>query len=644
MIYLVSNQTYIEYPFESSTIQECVEYLRNRPVLALDIETTVKYNHPEAGLDPYLSKIIMLQIGDQDREYIIDVRNVDIKPLFEILSNPEVTFIGHNIKFEYKHILHNYNIRLVNVWDTMLVEQILFCGYDMKFDLASVVYRRFKIKRDKETRNEFLSIGSKPFTVRQIQYGANDIKDVFNIWTEQLKEVEFKKLYNCVYLEMQFVKVLGDVEYKGINFNREKWLKNAKKNNDLKIKVEEELNNLIISYFPSFINKQLDLFSGVTCGIKWSSSKQVSEFFDSLGLCPKVKSKTTGKLALSVNAKEMQKILYTLSSDDEIYRKLIETYIRYKEYEQATTTFGEDFLKWVNPITKRIHSDYKQILNTGRISSTRPNLQNIPREDGFRMSFDALKGKKIVNADFSSQESVVMANKSKDKALVEFFLNGDGDFHSYVATLMYRVIDNDPTLKIPPKELQDGSDNPDFKPEHKDKRYKAKILNFSLNYGASAYSLKHSLGGISETEAQKFIDMYYGIFTDLQNYFRKELLKVRQRGYILMDEITNRKFWIINTSDEQLSRLNKNYPIQGTSGSITKYACVLYRKWILDNHLEDKVFITNIIHDEINVECDEEVAQLAATNLELAMKKAGSVWCTIVPLSAKAVISDYWTH
>jgi len=187
-------------------------------------------------------------------------------------------------------------------------------------------------------------------------------------------------------------------------------------------------------------------------------------------------------------------------------------------------------------------------------------------------------------------------------------------------------------------------DNPDFTAEHKDKRYKAKVLNFSLNYGASAFSLRHTLGGISEKEAQKFIDTYYGVFNQLSTYFNKQFRLAKARGYILMDKVTMRRYWFTMDNDEKLKKLAKNYPIQGTSGSITKYASVLMRKWIIDNHLDNEVFITNIIHDEINVESEHPMSKLTATALEKCMSDAGKLWCTIVPLKASAVVSDHWMH
>lgn len=116
------------------------------------------------------------------------------------------------------------------------------------------------------------------------------------------------------------------------------------------------------------------------------------------------------------------------------------------------------------------------------------------------------------------------------------------------------------------------------------------------------------------------------------------------QGYILIDPITGRKFWTGDRTSHKVDKLAQNFPIQGEAGGITKYAAILFRRWILMNKLQDVVFITNLVHDEVNVEVLEGYAGIAAKGLESAMNKAAEKWCKIVPLTAGAAIVDYWTH
>lgn len=394
---------------QETSLEACIEYLLLQDTIGLDIETTRKFNKyfDIEGLDPYTSSIVMLQVGTLEHQFVIDTRNVDITPLLPILIDPKVLKVGHNLKFEYKHILHNYNIRIEGLYDTMIAEQILFNGLGYSNSLKDLNERYLGIIVDKSTRLEFLSIGSKPFTTRQILYGAEDILHPLKIRELQLPKLHEKDLLQTFKLEIRFLSALAEIEYNGINFNKEKWLNTYKENLALYNKHIEDLNKFIITNYPDskFIKTQLDLFcTDIQCNIQWSSSKQVIPFFMSLGICPQAVSKTTKKLSYTVEAKEVKMILVKRQDLDSKVREFIELYLRTKELEQATTTFGKGFLKNVNPITNRVHSNYQQMVNTGRISSRNPNNQNIPAKHQFRYAFDALDGKKMVNADYSGLE------------------------------------------------------------------------------------------------------------------------------------------------------------------------------------------------------------------------------------------------
>jgi DNA polymerase-1 len=643
---------YLNYKFVE-TQEDLNRIAIEEEFVGLDIETTrkfEKYGELE-GLDPYTSQIIMIQIGTLEVQYIIDARKVNPTALLKRL-NRKVIWVGHNLKFEYKHILHNYGVRLERVYDTMIVYEINHCGLKKPSSLAAVAKDLCNINVPKDVRLSFLTIRNTPFSKDQIEYGAKDIIVPFII-KHELDELTIKnELDKVVELEMEFLKVLGDIEYRGMAFDKDKWLEVARKSKEQYDLLEKELNEYVIkSDHLKFFKKQMDLFStDIKVNISWTSSKQVIKYFRYLGFCPQAVSKTTKKLSYTVGAKELVKYHGK-------YKELVGKYLSFKEAEQAITTFGKDFLKYIHPITGRIHSDYKQILNTGRISSNNPNLQNIPADD-HREAFVATLGYRIINADYSGQEQIILANKSQDVDLLYFYKNGLGDMHSFVASKIF-------------KELA-GLSVEEIKENHSDKRRKAKDGGFAINYGGVGITISNNLG-ISEEEGNEIYNSYFEAFPGLGEYFDKMRKVATEKPFILIDPITKRKSWFKDydkiaeslqmaknwsgnegeknphwstyfKTKSKLERNGLNYPIQGEAGSITKLAAIKFRQWTLDEALEDKIFLTNLVHDEINAEAAGNMAVTAKGELERCMKEAGDIWCKIVPLNAEAKIVDYWSH
>ena len=283
-IYFVANSYEVDN-IKSCSLDYCVNYLKDKEVVSLDIETTRKFGgiYPKEGLDPYVTNIVMLQIGDENAQFVIDYREVDISPLLDILTSPDIIVVGQNIKFEYVHILHNEGIRLCNVYDTMISEQILYNGFNIDASLKALNLRYLNVEVDKDTRLEFLNIKDKPFTVKQIEYGAEDILYPLKIKKKQLIRLAKKDLLQCLKLEMLFLLCVGDIEYKGMHFNTSIWLDTYNDNKIVYDNLKIELDDYIFKYFPKsqFVERQLDLFStDKKCTIQWSSSKQVIEFFN----------------------------------------------------------------------------------------------------------------------------------------------------------------------------------------------------------------------------------------------------------------------------------------------------------------------------------------------------------------------------
>ena len=546
--------------FDNSLIKTCdieyvYNYLKDKSEISIDIETTkLDLKYEESGLDPHTSKIVMLQIGDLEKQFVIDTRFQNIDIIKDLLSNSSIVKVGHNLKFEYKHIYHNYGIILENLYDTQIVEEILNCGIkNVEFGLKALVKRYLNIELEKDTRLEFLKIKDKPFTTTQILYGAKDILYPLEIKKLQEEKIIKQQLQSCVDLEMKFIPVLGDIEYKGMNFNTQKWIEIYNRNKPLLHKQSRILDQYVVdNYLNSpFIKQQMDLFiTTPQCNIKWTSTQQVVAFLKYLNACPQEVSKQTKKLEYTSNAVLLKSSLNGINKDKNLkFKQFVEDFIKFKELEQSCTTFGLDFFKYINPKTKRIHTNFKQILNTGRISSKNPNLQNIPSEEEYRKCFDASVGFKIVNADYSGQEQIVLVNKSQDEGLIKFYKDNLGDMHSYVASKIFKEISH---LSLD-----------DIKKLHKDKRQIAKSAGFAINYGGNGYTIAKNIG-VSTEQGEEVYNAYFNAFPGLKNYFEKVQKQAIQRGYILIDTLTHRKSYFTKPRDnKELHAIYKkalNYP------------------------------------------------------------------------------------
>ena len=671
--YLVSDKPdqpnlFGDLKYKRACIEEVMSYLDSVEEFALDIETSWKYkgkynyqfagkwgkntSNPNAeGLDPKLTDICMIQVGDLNEVYIIDARDYGVEWIKSYLENPHVKKIGQNLKFEYKHF-KEHGIIMENMYDTMIAEKVLYTGVsfpkanilqpDKKFkhyngfSLEDLIYRYFEETVDKGTRLEFALIGDQPFTEKQIMYGADDITYPLKIREVQLSDMEAKDVKRCNDLEMQFLPVIADIEFNGMCFNQSVWMQTYLTNLPLMEAAERALNAYVVDNYSHtiFVDRQMDMFSdGFKCRVQWGSHTQVKKFFAFLGIKPMEKKKMSlnGKVLASYIKTERMKFDPDLS---EAEFGLLDKFLEYKGMAQATTTFGKTFLKYVHPLTGRLYSNYNQVLNTGRISSSSPNLQNIPAKEGFRKAFDAPKGGKIVNADYSGQEQIILANKSQDPELQQFYRDGHSDMHSFIASKIYPQLAH---LSLD-----------EIKEKHKDKRQIAKAAGFAINYGGTGYTIAKNLG-ISESEGDAVYDAYFKAFPNLKKYFDRVKSESLSQGYILIDPITRRKNWFKKPNGKRersaIERNALNYPIQGEAGGITKLAPILFRRWIISEGLQEEILLTNLVHDEINVEVkDEKYAELAARNLERCMSEAADLWCKTIKLSADAVVTGWWNH
>jgi len=683
MICFIGNQLFSEFP--TCTIEECYDYLVTQEVIGIDIETSRKFpkrTYSEEiyipGLDPYVSRVVMLQIGTLERQYVIDTRVIDISKLKEIVESDKIVKVGHNLQFEYKHILHNFGFRLANIWDTFISEKVLYNALKLSYSLESLAKRYLGLESvesidlfnsdtedeeiskayiNKSIRLGFINIGDNPFSKTQIEYGVDDV--IFPLKIKAIQE-QGRDNWNpklAFKLENATVLALADMAYRGIGFDKVKWLELLEIQKPLYISRKEILNKWVEENEPSFCRGN-DLFSNTpTSGIEWQSPTQVVTLFKKLGICPREKSKSTGKLEWTVGAKELLKTMtielqeaYTYGKDKpiETYEDLKLAYLLFKRSQMLCTTFGKDWLDYVHPITYRVHSNFNQYMHSSRLSSNNPNIQNLP-QGKYRDAFVSSNG--FIACDYSAQEVRVLADVSDNQVMQDFFINGSelfgDDFHSFSATNMMRAKNGDDTLVVSKK-------------THNKERNISKALTFSLSYGGSAHSIKYKLN-LDEENTELFIKSFFDGFPGLREDFEKRKAFAVKNGYIVLDRATDRRYFfpyfdemnaakVVGKASEKgsveakaawkkyftlrgkLERRALNYPIQGLSAGMSKLALVLaYQKGIQ---------LTSCIHDEICCEGHEVEAKI----LEDCMVEAGQFFCKKVPMAAEAAIGDCWIH
>lgn len=599
---------------QTATIQECKAYCEGKTVLGVDTETE--------GFDFTCKKLIMFQIGDKDRQYVIDTRVVDISPLRDILESDKIIKVLHNAKFDYKFIKMWAGISMEEMYDTFLVERVINCGkQDHGYSLARCVERYLGKTLDKETRNKFVGLQGQPYTVDQITYGANDVVYLLDIREKQLGLLHTYELQQVARLENKVVKVFAEIEYEGLSIDKDRWTAMAEDNVKLAFEQELKLDKMVLAH-PMLqhyrLPVQAELFAPMEeirhTHIKWSSPSQTLELFQNL--VPELED---------VNGKKLNKYRYKI--------KLIDEYIRYKERTKLANAYGTKFFNYVN-CDGKVHTNFAQILDTGRVSSSKPNMQQIPSDNTFRNCFIAPDGWVFVSSDYSSQELNVIAYGSQDPVWLDALEKGL-DLHGVCADLVFedkwRDADADEKKKL---------------------RTQIKAINFGLAYGMGPFKLADTLQ-ISKEEAENLIEKYFTEFPNIRDFLTKLGTFGTRHGYIQTFAPFKRRRWfdtwfpkIWNDRSKlqefgSIERASKNTPIQGSSADMTKLALIYIHREIQESW-NNEVKIVMTVHDQIDTICKQEVADAWAVKMTELMEKAAKV---IIPnglLKADTNISQTW--
>lgn len=452
MIYFVTNQTSL---FD---LPDITQITADESIKMMESWASVQYDSETQGKNSRLCDLLCVQFGNKegDVQIVVDTTTVDIRLYKNILEQKLV--IGHNLKFDLQ-FLYNYNIIPRRVYDTMIVEQMLYLGFPssmIKYSLAEVAWRRLKTDIDKSVRGEIIWRG---LDAEVIHYAANDVKYLYSIMESQLKDCRERHCMIGAKLECDCVPAMAYLEWCGVKLDESRWKAKMEKDKKGLEEAKKRLDSFALStsVLKEFtkVNTQGDLFEGFNlepiCTINWSSSQQVVKVAKLLGFNTVTKDKKTGEDKDSV----LEKLLATQKGINDEFLKL---YFDYQEKFKVVTSFGQGHLNAVNPKTGRLHTIYKQLgAASGRMSCgsqqpdtdlakykklkpsdcTFPNIQQLPHDEETRACFIAEEGNLWVSCDYSAQEGRVQGDIYQDEAILKMYREGI-DGHSMYAKIFFK--------------------------------------------------------------------------------------------------------------------------------------------------------------------------------------------------------------
>jgi len=552
--------------------------LKTKKEFVMDIETTSER--------PMEAKLVGISFCWKEGEaYYIPLLNIKdaLKELRPILEDEGIKKIGQNIKYD-KLVLSNYGVEVKGIsYDTMIASYLLNPSR-MSHGLDDIAFEYLDHKMT--SIDELLGAGKKRVTMDMVDvekvsmYSCEDSDVTFrlkNVFEKELLKKELEPLFNDI--ELPLVDVLGKMEKNGIKIDVD-FLK------ETSFCMENELSSLI---------KDIYRIAGEEFNI--NSPKQIScILFEKLGL-PVIKKTKTG-------ASTDVEVLERLSSLHPLPKELL----RYRELSKLKSTYVDALPELINKKTGRLHTSFNQAVTaTGRLSSSNPNLQNIPikTEEGrkIRKAFVGEGDNFIMAADYSQIELRILAHLSKDPELVSAFEN-NRDVHTHTASLIFGVAESEVTPEM---------------------RSNAKTVNFGIIYGISAFGLSKSLN-IDPASAQQFIDSYFERYPAVRVYMEDKIEEARSAGYVTT--LFNRRRYIpeIKTGGmrerQQAERIAINTPVQGSAADLIKIAMInIYRAMKKKNF---KSLMTLQVHDELVFEVPkaelDKMKKLVKEEMEGAVK------------------------
>lgn len=680
MIYLVTGnlQLFKSDEYSLISLEESLDKLSTWKMFQFDSETT--------GRNPHINDFLCIQFGNIEgtEQIVVDTTTVNVLNYKDYIESNFM--IGQNLKFDIQ-FLYKYNIIPRKVYDTMIVEQLLYMGYPagiISYSLKAIAERYLEIDIDKSVRGEIIWRG---LDTSVIKYAAGDVQFLGDIMKLQLKECNKKSCKVGAKLECDFVPVIAYLEWCGIKLDENKW--RAKMMND-NIKLQNALNalNSYCINHPKlqkwvYVDLQGDLFSGFNTEPQWKidwQKDEAKEVFKALGFKLDTISKTTKKETESVT----EKLLSVQKGIDDVFLKL---YFDYQGYYKVTTSFGQGHLNLINPITGRIHTNYWQIgTASGRMSSgsgedsdiaklkklpsskvKMVNMQQLPHDAETRGCFVAEKDNLFCSCDYAAMEARIGAEVYNEKTLLDEFLYGSGDTHAAYAKVVFADELKDVAVK-------------DIKKVRPDLRNKVKSVEFAVQFGSDGTAVAPQLS-ISVEEARQLVNNLLKGMTGLANFKRIGSKNVRKLGYVEAHPLTGHKcYWwdhqkwlekqASHTSEfwdnykmyhkgtesavakevkehfqaaSKWDRMALNIPTQGGGAIVLKEASIRLFNWIIDNGYFNKILLVNLTHDEINSEFPKEVKEWPDI-VAKTMEEAAAKYYHKLPIPAEASVGNHWIH
>ena len=579
--------------------KELADFLLTNEIFSLDTETT--------SIEALDAKLVGLSFSTEDfRAWYVPVsrETEKAKKILEIFrpvyENPKILKVGQNLKYDLT-VLANYDIHLSGpLFDTMLAHYLIQPELRHNMDYLAEIYLNYKTIHIEEL------IG--PKGRGQKNMGDLEPKDIYKYacedadvtlrlmkpLAEELRKNSLEEVFQNI--EMPLMPVLARMERNGVVLDTDT-LKEVE--NDFTVRLQT-------------LEKDIYELAGHEFTI--NSPRQVGEvLFGELKLSEKVKKTKSGQYSTS------EEVLRDLHSKHPIVQKILD----YRGLKKLLSTYVEALPKLINPATGHIHTSFNQAVTaTGRLSSSNPNLQNIPvrGEDGreIRKAFIPEAGEIFFSADYSQIELRIMAHLSGDEHMIEAF-NAGHDVHAATAARIFH------------KDIKDIS---------KDERRKAKTANFGIIYGISAFGLAERMD-VSRTEAKELIDSYFEMYPKIKDYISKAVDTAREKGYIETEFGRRRYLPDINSRNAVVrgyaERNAVNAPIQGTAADIIKIAMIRVQQRLDAEGCKARMMLQ--VHDELNfsVPTDEfdKVKRIVIEEMQGAYKMS-------VPLEADCGEGKNW--
>ena len=572
----------------------------DRDFVCFDTETT--------GVDPITAELVGLSFAfDKHEAYYLPVgenfeeARIILEKLKPILENSQSLKIGQNLKYDML-VLKRYGIEVKGpLFDTMIAHYLINPDLRHGMDFLAEIYLNYRTVHIEELIG---ARGKGQKSMRDVpvervrDYAAEDADITLQlkfVLEEELKKLELEPLFH--HIEMPLVYVLTDMEWTGVTLDKQALGQSA-----------EELRNRLQA-----IEAEIYTMAGEEFNI--NSAKQVGEvLFDRLKIVEKAKKTKTGQYITG------EEVLENLKGKHPIISKILE----YRGLKKLLSTYIDALPELIDPRTGKIHTSYNQtVAATGRLSSSNPNLQNIPIRDSegreIRKAFvPSDSNHTLFSADYSQIELRIMAHLSQDPTMLQAF-SANEDIHAATAGKIYNVDQNNVTS---------------------DMRRKAKTANFGIIYGISVFGLSERLS-IPRGEAKELIDGYFRTYPKVKEYMDRSIESCRASGYV--ETLLHRKRFIpdINSRNAVVrgyaERNAINAPIQGTAADIIKIAMIRIFNLFNEKNLKSKMILQ--VHDELNFDVLkeelEQVTEIVVTEMENALKLS-------IPLAVECGTGNNW--